>query len=466
MDLAELSKIDLELPKIGTVSTNLTTFGVLNWIQKGDWTNGHDFLRDLITQYVIPENVELDAASLDTRQLDEIAVDIWTRLREKNLIARSLDKEPKLVENADELLAAYKNEIERYNQRIRESFKQHTQSIHYAIETHKQALSRINEVQALRKSLEESGVASLTRAMDALQPTAVSEVQRLAEMGERIADSIRPTVMMWERMSKEARALDSIGEAFRSTQLASELIANQLRPVALASDSISRRISESLRFQQSYLTEALRLPGFEFTAQSALSGLVARSAATEILANYYRDTEGARTPFDEALATLHSMDETDDHALDDDDLNELTERITTQVLATQGSAISWLHPQMQIQIVMVIMMAVSLWLQYRAPTASQMNLLLEQQATLIEIQKTDIETNLQRYRNDRRVKRPYHLREAADANSPSLAVLNSDQIVTVIKTDGNWAYVEVLPYANEESLFGWVFRGGLEPLGL
>ena len=321
-------------------------------------------------------------------------------------------------------------------------------------------------MQELRKSLEESGVASLTRAMDALQPTAVSEVQRLAEMGERIADSIRPTVMMWERMSKEARALASIGEAFRSTQLASELIANQLRPVALASDSISRRISESLRFQQSYLTEALRLPGFEFTAQSALSGLVARSAATEILANYYRDTEGARTPFDEALATLHSMDETDDHALDDDDLNELTERITTQVLATQGSAISWLHPQMQIQIVMVIMMAVSLWLQYRAPTASQMNLLLEQQATLIEIQKTDIETNLQRYRNDRRVKRPYHLREAADANSPSLAVLNSDQIVTVIKTDGNWAYVEVLPYANEESLFGWVFRGGLEPLGL
>ena len=193
---------------------------------------------------------------------------------------------------------------------------------------------------------------------------------------------------------------------------------------------------------------------------------MARSAATEILANYYRDTEGARTPFDESLATLHSMDETDDHALDDDDLNELTERITTQVLATQGSAISWLHPQMQIQIVMVIMMAVSLWLQYRAPTASQMNLLLEQQATLIEIQKTDIETNLQRYRNDRRVKRPYHLREAADANSPSLAVLNSDQIVTVIKTDGNWAYVEVLPYANEESLFGWVFRGGLEPLGL
>lgn len=94
--------------------------------------------------------------------------------------------------------------------------------------------------------------------------------------------------------------------------------------------------------------------------------------------------------------------------------------------------------------------------------------ILEQGFKELNQQYESVEKELRRqqhrYTHDRILTSRYHLREGPNKDSTSIIVLNADRIVTVKKTQGNWAYVTVVPYGSEPELSGWVYRYGLKPL--
>jgi len=83
-----------------------------------------------------------------------------------------------------------------------------------------------------------------------------------------------------------------------------------------------------------------------------------------------------------------------------------------------------------------------------------------QHQTLTEAFNSDEKT----YDNDRILTGTFHLREGGSTETPSIMLLNKGRIVRQQKIQNGWAYVEVLPYGDAESIYGWVYRGGLSKL--
>lgn len=68
------------------------------------------------------------------------------------------------------------------------------------------------------------------------------------------------------------------------------------------------------------------------------------------------------------------------------------------------------------------------------------------------------------YSHDRIVTGHFHLREDGHSEATSLMILNPGRVVRQKSIKDAWVYVEVLPYGDEASIFGWVYRGGLGKL--
>jgi hypothetical protein len=256
--------------------------------------------------------------------------------------------------------------------------------------------------------------------------------------------------------------LGTVSESFRSTELAAKAIANSMNVAALSSALIAPESVAFVGLSNEAITSGLQYTGFNFAAQAAVSGLAAHSVAAEVLARYQYTLAGLSPVFKENVEIVQSLD---GETLSPADLEAIIERVSEQVVNAHADSGTWFHPQNFYMLVTLVIMVITLWIQSNAPTSDQFDVLLGRQNELVELQQADLERGEARYRNDRRLAGRYHLREAPDAESASVTILNTDQIVTVRRTQGDWVSVLVIPYANEETIEGWVHRSGLAPLG-
>jgi len=211
------------------------------------------------------------------------------------------------------------------------------------------------------------------------------------------------------------------------------------------------------RFSESFLAESLKLPGFNATARAGLVGLASQSASAEILARYADKELNQTAPLGVALKTIKQLDIIEPE--DFDALSELAATASQSIGKTQ-----YAHKYNVIQILTLIIAVMSLIVAISDDSGeTQKEILSElsaQHQTLTEAFNSDEKT----YDNDRILTGTFHLREGGSTETPSIMLLNKGRIVRQQKIQNGWAYVEVLPYGDAESIYGWVYRGGLSKL--
>ena len=144
---------------------------------------------------------------------------------------------------------------------------------------------------------------------------------------------------------------------------------------------------------------------------------------------------------------------------DFDALTELTDA-TTQSIAEIKPA----HKYNLIQILTLIIAVLSLIITLTDDSGETQKEILEEISALHHTLSEEFNAEDKAYENDRILTGAFHLREGASTKTPSIMLLNKGRIVREKKIQEAWAYVEVLPYGDEESLYGWVYRGGLSKL--
>jgi len=191
-----------------------------------------------------------------------------------------------------------------------------------------------------------------------------------------------------------------------------------------------------------------------------------KSVSSEVLARYHDGELKGSDALNVTLEAVHSLDIFDDESeFAEADIESLVTKVMGMVLFIVGGENFSQHRQSIYDLAMLVLTVLSIYLASQSATREQMQQIIKQNDRIIELRQQDLEKNEHRYRNDRMLRAAFHLREGPDVESSSITVLNKGQLVTAIKTQGHWVYVEVIPYADQPRLMGWIYQGGLAPLG-
>lgn len=466
MDISRIGFRQITLPHLGEAEANLFNFGTFCQLEGSEWNNPYEFVRMLLA-----ERVEFDAeppvaiSDLSENQIDEIACAIWSsRVVEDQA---ETDEKPIEVTDASTLLAAYEQELERHHARMREITERHIQPI----------IRQSEHIKSMFEQIKRDSV--IDRVM---QPTAFEQLQRSLLHFDRLQDPLS-TPLVWDAqntlkhftensalggmLAHHREAMSSISvvmESFRSQELAVQAVMRSLNVGALSAAFASASFIPPGSALHEIIEQGLAAPGFSYTAQAAIAGLSSQSASAELLANYGGFSSQFAEGFALALDGVRELDILEPDGLSDQQTDDILKAILARVDELQ-KATGWMHPQSLLALAMVLIAVMQLHFASISPTAQQIETLRLQNDRLIELHQEDLIRNENRYRNDRRLTGRYYLREAPNQESPDITLLNSDQIVAVEKTQGDWAFVRVYPYATEVEIKGWVHRSGLAPLG-
>lgn len=466
MDISRVGFRRITLPHLGEVEANLFNFGTFRRLEGSEWNDPYQFVRLLLTERVeFDGKPPIEIPSLSESQLDEIACVIWSSRVDED--EAKTGENPIEVSDASTLLAAYKQELERHHARMREITERHIQPIMRQSAYFKEMLEQLNQDSAVDRIMQPNALEQLQRSLfhfdyikDHLHSPPLLDFQNtLRHLTENSALSA-----MLAQQRDAMSGISAVMESFRSNELAIQSVMRTLNIGAISAALASTSFIPPGSTLQDIIEQGLGAPGFSYTAQAAIAGLASQSASAELLANYGASSFQFAEGFARALDGIHEIDISEPDGLSEQQADEILKAILERIEELQ-KATGWMHPQNLLALAMVLISVMMLYFSARSPSAQQIERLQLQNQRLIELQEEDLARNDGRYRNDRRLTGRYYLRVAPNQESPDITLLNSDQIVAVEKTQGDWAFVRVYPYANEAEIKGWVHRNGLAPLG-
>ncbi|MCH8488612.1 MAG: SH3 domain-containing protein [Oceanicaulis sp.] len=465
MDISRIGFRQITLPHLGEVEANIFNLGTFRRLEGSDWDDPYEFVRMLLVERVeFDGEPPVEIRNLSESQLDEIACALWSSRTGEDWAEG--DEDPIEVCDASTLLAAYKQELERHHARMREIAERHAQPIIRQSAYLKSMFEQINQDSIFDQIMQPTAFEQLRRSLmhfdyikDQLSSPLVSDAQNtLGHLTENSALSV-----MLAQHRDAMSGISAVMESFRSQELAIQTVMRSLNIGALSAAIASAPFITPGSALQDIIEQGLTAPGFSYTAQAALAGLASQSASAEILAHYHEKGTQFAESFARALDGIRELDISEPNELSEHQADQILEAIFERLVELQNAA-TWMHPQNVIALAVLLTTAASLYFAAISPTSQQIEALQLQNKRLIELQEQDFARNEDRYRNDRRLTGRYYLRKAPNQESPEITLLNSDQIVAVEKTQGDWAFVRVYPYANEGEIKGWVHRNGLAPL--
>lgn len=448
MAIKALYPKQLDLPHIGQASISFLTINAIIWVQENKEKPPYEFLADYLEKHAkLSDDGRLNTSALNQSQLDDIAT-AWGQSFEDRI---STKDDSISITNAKE-------------------FKD------YVIKRSDEAEKRSQEV--MKKVFSQSGIGRLTKIISATQSPAQKLIAGLDPLGLKAIhrtlspqwlesiDSARHITQAYQNQLKHIPDLSriTIGHnlannlAFPSTDYA--LLAQQVTKQFRVSDLGISAIMDAHRigrFSESFLTDALKLPGFNATARAGLVGLATKSASAEVLARYAGQNVSESTPIGVAMRAIKELDIIEPE--DFDALTELTDATTQSIAAIKPA-----HKYNLIQILTLIIAVLSLIITLTDDSGETQKEILEEISALHHTLSEEFNAEDKAYKNDRILTGAFHLREGASTKTSSIMLLNKGRIVREKKIQDGWAFVEVLPYGDEESLYGWVYRGGLSKL--
>lgn len=438
----------MALPYLGEVRLRLLTMNVLVWVESNPIEAPYPFLKAYLQEHAKPANGgKLEIESLSDDKLDEIADVLCLAIYERgdgdeNLTSPSTPFHK--AEDFQKLLQARLNEM-------RELTKETARRITRTIGSLKGGVGSLMGTKSILASLETPGMKLMRtmqndmRFMDKfiIKPVWMDSFEAISHQTSALAEIFKPILPILTPPRDFVDLAERISKQFVVFQ-----------PSVL--DSLVSRTRSNLT-SESYVLRGLKRPGFDFTAQVGLNGTAPKAATAALLNAYLENASVDDTAFSATLECLYSIDE-----ITEEDLNPIIEVAIAgnETIVQNGSNI---HSGNLLHLLAVLLSVIAILQNHTDDSETILGEVLEEfqagRAT-IEMQ---ISNQSYRYKHDRRLTSRYHLRDGPHKEATSLTILNPDQIVTVIKVQGNWAYVEVMPYQSEPLLQGWVYRGGLAP---
>jgi len=437
------------LPHIGEASVSFLTINSIIWAGENKTKLPYDFLASYLEKFgKTADDKPLNASKLNQQQLDNIASALNEEFQDR-------------INDGAEQLASITNA---------EDFKT------YVIEKAAEAEKRSSEV--MKDIFSKTSIGRLQNKIGATQSPSQRLIESIDPLGiKALQRSLNPQWMesMRSAMSITQSVQDSLKFMPDFTEIGASLaIANNLAlpgaKIALLSEQITKqfRVSDIQiravmdahrvgRFSEKYVKSSLGLPGFNATARAGLVGLASKSASAEILARYVDQELSQTAPLGIAMQAIKELD-----IIEPEDFDALTEvaDTATQSMSEGGQT----HKYNIIQILTLIIAVLTLYIAFTDGTGETQKEILKEVTTLHETLVNEFDADDEAYKYDRILTGTFHLREGNSTETPSIMLLNKGRIVRQETIKDGWAYVEVLPYANEESIYGWVYRGGLSKL--
>ena len=448
MDIKALYPAKIDLPYIGEATVRFLTINTIIWAQENDDLPPHEFLSSYLENFAQLSDEEIvKADKLTEAQLDDIASALSQSLQH-----RITESDPaETVTNTHEFKAyVIKKSVaaeERSKAVMKDVFS-------------KTGIGRLTKIIGHTQSPSQKLIASM-------DPLGIKAIQQT--LNPQWLETMRSAMSISQTVQDHLKLMPDFNDLTVGMTLANNL-ALPGAEIALLSQQISKQFRVSDlgigavmdahrigRFSESFLAESLKLPGFNATARAGLVGLASQSASAGILARYADKELNQTAPLGVALKTIKQLDIIEPE--DFDALSELAATASQSIGKTQ-----YAHKYNVIQILTLIIAVMSLIVAISDDSGeTQKEILSElsaQHQTLTEAFNSDEKT----YDNDRILTGTFHLREGGSTETPSIMLLNKGRIVRQQKIQNGWAYVEVLPYGDAESIYGWVYRGGLSKL--
>lgn len=310
------------------------------------------------------------------------------------------------------------------------------------------------------------------------QPTALSVLQKAAQGTESNFDLERPYSLLdaianghsaalkshslfehtpaYRTLLEEAQSYSRISDYINTQSLAHKVRERFINPIQSLC-STNRTLPSSV-FASEYLDVNIIKTGFCITALSGIEGLSGGAITANILSRFADIPDSPSELFNQTLSTFqHLPDET----LQTEEFKRSIENALNDITTALKKAESRSQFETIISIIGVVFGAFSILLSLLDGEQSQQLSIVYEQPIL----EASLKETRDRIRHDstdiRFVAGHWNLRTQATTESDVIETLNSDQVVTVNKIEGDWAFVIVHSYAGEDPKEGWINRDGL-----
>ena len=441
----------VKVPHLGEIRATHLTINLVIWIQKEAHEKPIFFLKEYLSEkcsYL--DESDIDAKNLTDKQLDEIASALAPVLcREDNE-----DDDAASIQTARQLKMRLDEKIEEMETRTTEIMKRTFKNLDFLNTPSMRLHKAINPpgLTALRNAMKVTAMPNLSGFMNPSYMDHISEFQKSQNRIHEMLKIVQPTTSVGSEIARLHSQILPRDDVFKTLSILNKQLSFLTPSVGSAIKSVYPK-----HLTDDYFLKGLKLPGFELTAQAGLTGLAPKAVSAEILSKYESDVDDGGSGFDVTLNTIRALD-----GIDQDNPEDIIE------LGRSASAqITSLSPQnraLLIQFITMLIAALSLFAVMNDNSEELLEQGVGELKAIYEQTQTHIRQEEDRYKYDRVLSSRYHLREGPSKDSDSIIILNTDRLLRIIETEGNWAYVVVYPYGSEPELRGWVYRYGLKPL--
>jgi len=436
------------LPHIGEAKVSLLTVGSIIWSRENTSKVPHKFLAAYLEKFgTKSDESPVNCDNLSEEQLNEIAVILGQEIKNRPSPIEDMG----VILNAENFKVAIESKAAEMEKRSSEIMKDMFSATKIGRLENMVGLSQ-NRGDRLFKTIDPFGIKAL---QDSLNPHWLKTMRDTMSVGQTVRDSLR--------LMPDLKGLGiGIGLAnnlaIPSTEFAllSERISEEFR----ISNHAIRAIADARRagkFSETYLQNSLKLPGFNTTVRAGLAGLSNKSVTADILANYGDLDLSSSAPLGVALNAIRHLD-----VIEPDDFDEVKE-ISADTRQSM-TAIKSHHILIMIGVVQTIIAVLMLYISLSDESAETHETVLKEITELHETMTKEFNRENGHFSYDRIVTGHFHLREDGNVEATSIMLLNPGRVVREKSVKDAWAYVEVLPYGDEDNIFGWVYRGGLRNL--
>lgn len=474
--MTDLSKIpfpssEFDLPYVGTVGARPNSIGALNWYSKssnsGCWDNARQFFRAYLMKKCKPISKNKDdyrdlVNTLSDTELDEIATTLIEVMPDRSDMPVELVNARKSIAPCEAFEAMFKVSAERYealSSRMRDRMS----------------------VNSIKKSLKPFANTNLDRRFGLSRPKgALVEVLKIINSQDGLrAGLVKPPILTvfeqlklpYDSLLQPYRELGSSMKALTPVpHLRSYLDLGRIINTPRLVDQISDRFRlvnfiaspnlSSASFgpmQTGFIGDLISRPGFVVSAMAGIEGMANEALVASVLSKFDGTNNNPSKIFNNAMEVLQELDE----ETNIEQIVVLLADIKNQVFAAANRTHKMENIHVMLTIAILIISAMMLYVAIYSSTPEEVQSLepyriefQEKQVKVVEELKVD-PTDI------RFVIGHWNLRTHPDTEATVITTLNRDQIVKVVEIRGNWARVNVLSYAGEDGLEGWVHRDGL-----
>lgn len=451
MDLPKIEPPHIIVPHLGEIKAKNLTINLMIWMKEKTFETPYEFLKDYLSEHSFyPNDKKIISINLTEIQLDEIAAALSPILLEN-----SLDEDSEAVKNCIELKAGVDARIEDVSTKTAEIMGKFTKNYEPLISPD---LKLGKSIFPFSNVLRDAFDPPIIRAIgEAFKPGLIGQVSGFQSSNEKLFESIKvalPDVSAWRHIANMSALtlprndyISTIGAITKQMSFMSPMIGDALkmtRPSYLTED---------------YFLRGLKLPGFEMTARAGLSGLASKALSANILSQYDEPTD------DEKVIDAYEVTRSIINGLDDIPQEDIDALIGyAQSVPDRFSLSNPSHLRLLLDFLIIIIAVLSLLGQTLDSSEEHLEEMLGGVQAIYDQNHQALKSQGHRYKHDRVLTSRYHLREGPNKKTASITILNADRIVTVLETQGNWAFVSVYPYGSEPELKGWVYRYALKPI--